>query len=49
MKKQSKNKLRIDCLKNQETFSKIYPRLTVMARSRPDDKYAFVLGLREEN
>lgn len=28
-------------------FEKIYPQLCVMARSRPEDKYALVTGLKE--
>lgn len=38
-------KWRIDVIKNMEVFRKIIPKLDVMARSRPEDKYAMVLGL----
>lgn len=39
--------VRIDTIKEQEMFNKIYPNLDVMARSRPEDKYALVTGLIE--
>lgn len=32
---------------NGEVFDRIYPNLDVMARSRPEDKYALVCGLIE--
>ncbi len=32
---------------NGENFDRIYKRLAVLARSRPEDKYAMVTGLRE--
>ena len=32
-------------IKDIEAFKKIIPKLDVMARSRPEDKYAMVLGL----
>jgi len=38
-------KWRIDVIKDIEAFKKIIPKLDVMARSRPEDKYAMVLGL----
>jgi P-type Ca2+ transporter type 2B len=37
----------IETIMNGSAFDKIYPRLAVLARSRPDDKYAMVTGLRE--
>ena len=37
----------IETIMNGAAFDKIYPRLAVLARSRPDDKYAMVTGLRE--
>ena len=37
----------IETILNGAAFDKIYPRLAVLARSRPDDKYAMVTGLRE--
>jgi Ca2+ transporting ATPase len=36
---------RIDVIKNIKAFEEIIPKLDVMARSRPEDKYAMVLGL----
>lgn len=42
-----KKKIRIDTIKNPEEFDKIWPFLCVMARSRPEDKYALVTGLIE--
>jgi hypothetical protein len=39
--------IRIDTILNSEVFDKIYPNLRVIARCRPDDKYAMVTGLRE--
>ena len=32
---------------NGDNFDKIYKQLAVLARSRPEDKYAMVTGLRE--
>ncbi|EAR94179.2 calcium-translocating P-type ATPase, PMCA-type protein (macronuclear) [Tetrahymena thermophila SB210] len=43
----AKKDLRIDTVANQEEFKKIYPRLAVMARSAPEDKYTLVVGLME--
>ena len=40
-------KIRKDTIKNQEEFDKIWVKLSVLARSRPEDKYALVIGLRE--
>ena len=34
---------------HSEKFDEIYPRLDVLARSRPEDKYALVTGLIERN
>lgn len=39
--------VRVDTIGNPERFDEIYPYLDVMARSRPEDKYALVLGLVE--
>ena len=39
--------VRIDTVLNAEQFDKIYPNLLVLARSRPEDKYALVTGLKE--
>lgn len=40
-------KIRKDTIKNQNEFDKIWTNLAVLARSRPEDKYALVIGLRE--
>jgi Ca2+ transporting ATPase len=45
--KGSKRKIRKDTIKNKEEFLKICDRLVVLARSRPEDKYALVVGLKE--
>jgi len=45
-KKQNKE-VRVDTIANGAEFDKIYPHLDVMARSRPEDKYALVTGLIE--
>ncbi len=42
-------KIRKDTIKNGAEFDKIYKHLDVLARSRPEDKYAMVVGLRERN
>jgi len=39
--------LRVDTIANGEEFDKIKDKLLVLARSRPEDKYALVTGLRE--
>ena len=39
--------LRVDTIENGEEFDKIRDRLLVLARSRPEDKYALVTGLKE--
>lgn len=39
--------LRVDTIKNGDVFDKIYKDIDVMARSRPEDKYAMVVGLIE--
>jgi len=38
--------VRIDTIKNGEEFDKIVDKLLVLARSRPEDKYALVTGLK---
>ena len=45
--KDKNKKKRIDTIKNAADFERIYPTLDVLARSRPDDKYALVVGLKE--
>ena len=37
----------MDTIANGAEFDKIYPHLDVLARSRPEDKYALVTGLIE--
>lgn len=39
--------LRVDTIANAEEFDKIKDSLLVLARSRPEDKYALVTGLKE--
>ena len=39
--------MRVDTVKNAEEFDKICDNLLVLARSRPEDKYALVTGLKE--
>lgn len=39
--------VRVDTIANGEEFDRIYPKLDVLARSRPEDKYALVVGLIE--
>jgi len=39
--------MRVDTIKNGKVFDELYPKLQVMARSRPEDKYALVAGLIE--
>lgn len=47
---ENKNKqVRKDSLKNKQEFRRIYRNLAVLARSRPEDKYALVIGLLDEN
>jgi Ca2+ transporting ATPase len=40
-------KIRQDTVKNQEAFRELAHRLAVLARSRPEDKYCLVTGLKE--
>jgi Ca2+ transporting ATPase len=47
--KREKKEMRIDTILNGEEFDRIYPFLDVLARSRPQDKYALVTGLIERN
>lgn len=39
--------IKIDTLLNGEEFDKIWRKISVLARSRPEDKYALVVGLKE--
>ena len=45
----SGKQIRKDTIKNQEEFEKIWRNLVVLARSRPEDKYALVVGLKERD
>jgi Ca2+ transporting ATPase len=45
--KKAGKSVRVDTIQNQEEFERIYPFLDVLARSRPEDKYALVTGLLE--
>ena len=40
-------KIRVDTIKEGKEFDKIWRNLAVLARSRPEDKYALVTGLKE--
>ena len=42
-------KIRKDTIEKQGEFDKIWRNLLVLARSRPEDKYALVIGLRERH
>ena len=39
--------MRVDTIANAEEFDKIIKKLDVLSRSRPEDKYALVVGLIE--
>ena len=41
--------MREDVLEKSEEFAKIYHRIDVLARTRPEDKYALVVGLKQFN
>lgn len=45
--KKTKKPLRKDTIANPEEFERIIDRLDVLSRSRPEDKYALVVGLME--
>ena len=40
-------KIKVDTILNHDAFDQIWKNLSVLARSRPEDKYALVVGLRE--
>ena len=42
-----KSDIRIDTIANEDAFQEITKSLKVLARSRPEDKYALVTGLIE--
>ena len=46
--KKTNKKVRKDKIKNPLDFEKLYRRVDVIARSRPEDKYALVVGLKEK-
>jgi len=41
-------RIREDTIMNKEIFNRIIDKLYVLARSRPEDKYAVILGLKEK-
>lgn len=41
--------IKVDFINNQDKFDKIYKKIDVIARCRPDDKYAMVMGLIKNN
>lgn len=41
-----KNKVK-EVVKNKEEFIKVWKNLSVLARSRPEDKYLLVTGIKE--
>jgi len=45
--KETGKKMRKDTIANQEEFDKIIDHIDVLSRSRPEDKYAMVVGLIE--
>ena len=47
--KKNNKPIRKDTIKNAHEFNKIYKHIDVLARSRPEDKYAMVVGLKERN
>ena len=47
--KEKNCEMRVDTVLNGDRFDKIVPHLSVLARSRPEDKYALVTGLIERN
>jgi len=47
--KKLKKKVRVDTILHQEAFNELIEHLDVMARSRPEDKYALVTGLKERD
>mmetsp|Transcript_55738 Transcript_55738/g.77294 ORF Transcript_55738/g.77294 Transcript_55738/m.77294 type:complete len:205 (+) Transcript_55738:1793-2407(+) len=47
--KEKGRKVRVDTIKNAAVFDELIPNLCVMARSRPEDKYALVTGLIERD
>jgi magnesium-transporting ATPase (P-type) len=46
-KSHPQKRMRVDTIKNQKAFDKIIDNLAVLARSRPEDKYAMIVGLKE--
>jgi Ca2+ transporting ATPase len=41
--------VRVDTIKNRSEFDHIIETLDILARARPQDKYALVVGLKERN
>lgn len=48
-KENASKSIRKDTIRNAEEFDKIYKHIDVLARSRPEDKYAMVVGLKERH
>lgn len=44
-----KKRFRVDTIKNQKEFDRIIQNLAVLARSRPQDKFAMVVGLKNRD
>lgn len=44
---EQKREMRVDTVANAEEFDKLADNLIVLARSRPEDKYCLVTGLKE--
>ena len=42
-----KHEIRVDIVGNIEEFKRIVEKMDVLARSRPEDKYALVTGLKQ--
>ena len=47
MAEEQKRDIRVDTIANASEFDRIYKNLDVLARARPQDKYALVIGLKE--
>lgn len=43
---QNKKDIRVDTIKDMDAFKRIIKTLDVLGRSRPEDKYALVTGLK---
>lgn len=45
IQEEGKNGEKVDRIKNKDKFKELSAKLDVLARSRPQDKYALVIGL----